>query len=77
MTEETGLSVLDFQEPLLAYPGGPHACRLDHKTGVCGRCGGGLLHKIHMAAAEAAYLERRHQRQAAQPIKAQKRKAKR
>jgi hypothetical protein len=73
MTEETGLSVLDFQAPRRAYMGPPHGCVLNEKTGVCARCDAGLLHKIHMAAAEDAYQQRRLQRQPAQPIQPQKR----
>ena len=47
---------LDFRPP--ATPDTtPHAMHLDPKTGVC-QCGAGLLHAIHLAAAEAEYQKR-------------------
>jgi hypothetical protein len=58
MTEETGLSVLDFQAPPWTFNGPAHLCNLDEKTGLCARCGGGLLHRIHLEAAEAEYQKR-------------------
>lgn len=74
----TELSVLDFQAPRRTFAGPPHGCELNEKTGVCVFCDAGLLHKIHMEAAEAAFQERHKQRWGDQPIKAQqKRKAKR